>query len=187
VATREAFLFFAQIRVVSAGELSRGLFRYLPPATSAEFLLGAALIVLSLLGAGWAFQRRADALALERDSIIVEGKVVKLWITHGKGVHFRVTYQYPESGDLATLMFQGEDALPEREFHQLDVGGPLAVKVCPADPANHLIHGARPRPFSNPAGFPIALAVLVAMALAGIINLGWWWACRRCRASGFRS
>src|SRR5438067_274073 len=169
------------------GPSSRGLFRYLPPATSAEFLLGLVLLVLSVSGARWAFRCRAAALALERDAIVAEGKVVQLWTTHGRGVRYHVAYEYPASADVATLLFQGEDEIPEKEFRRLEVGGPLAVKVCPADPANHLIHGARPRAYSDPVGFWIVLAILVGVALAGIVNLGWWWTCRRWRASGFRS
>jgi hypothetical protein len=172
---------------VPTGESSRALFRYLPPATRAELLFGSALLVLSLLGARWACQRRSDALALERDSLIVEGKVVQLWTTRGKGMHYHVAYQYPASPDAGAPVLRGEDELPERDFSRLEVGGPLAVKVSRADPTNHLVHGARPRAFSDPAALPIALGVLATLALAGLVNLGWWWTCRRRRAGQLSS
>jgi hypothetical protein len=134
-----------------------------------------ALIVFSLFGAKWAFQLRSDALALEADSVIVEGRVVRFWITHGKGTHHHVAYQYPATADAGARLLQGEAVLPERQIVQLEVGGPLPVKVCRSDPANHLVPGATQRAFSHPAELPIALGFLAMLALAGAVNLGWWW------------
>jgi hypothetical protein len=112
MAAEEPLGFSAEIRQLPAGASLRGMFRFLPPATCAELLLGSALIVLSLLGAGWAFKCRFDALALEQDSAIVEGKVVRLWITHGKGQHYRVAYQYPAAADAGARVLQDEAELP---------------------------------------------------------------------------
>jgi hypothetical protein len=45
-----------------------------------------ALIILSLLGAAYAVKCRSEALALEQDSVTVEGKVLHLrQTTRGKG------------------------------------------------------------------------------------------------------
>jgi hypothetical protein len=118
--------------------------------------------------------------------MIIEGKVVRLWISHGKGAHYHVAYQY--SATAGARVLQGEVEIPEREFQRLEVDGPLGVKVCRADPANHLVHGATQRTSSDPAELAIALGLLGMLGLAGVFNLWWWWACRRSRASwGFSS
>ena len=181
MATAKPFLFFAEIRRLPAGESSRGSFKYLPPATRAELVLGSALIALSLLGVWWAFQCRSAALALERDSVIVEGKVLRLWVTRGKSHTHHVAYDYPAAPQAGAPGLQGEDELAEKLFNRLEEGGPIAVTVCRTDPANHRVSGGRPRAFSEAWSFPGALGVLSALALAGAINLWWWWACRRWR------
>jgi hypothetical protein len=113
---------------------------------------------------------------------MVDGKVVRLWETSGKGAGWHVAYEYPASADAGAPVLQSEDLLQTAgDFSRLKVGGPIAVRVCRADPANHLANGAPQRAFSNPVSYPIALAVVATLALAGIANLGWWWACRRRR------
>ena len=62
----------------------RGLFHLFPPASRAELWTGLTLIGLSLLGVAWLFKCRCDVLALERDGVTVEGRVVRLWHTTGK-------------------------------------------------------------------------------------------------------
>jgi hypothetical protein len=179
VTTKAQFSFFTEIRPAPASRLSAGLFRFLPPATRAELLGGAAMIVISLLLAAWALKCRSDALALEGDSVMVEGKVLRLWVTHGKGLHHHVAYEYPATPDAGARLLQSEEQIPEKAFDRLKVGGPVAVKVCRSDPANHLVAGARPRAFSDPLALPFVLGILAMLALAGAINLWWWWFCRR--------
>ena len=110
--------------------------------------------------------------------MIVEGKVLRLWTSRGKGTHHHVAYAYAAVADSGERVLQGEDTIPATEFNRLEIGGPLAVKVCRTDPVNHIIPMARARAFTDPWGFPIALIFLGILGLAGIVNLGWWWACR---------
>ena len=175
----EGLFRFSEIHLSPAGNSLRGLFRFLPPASRAELLLGSMLIVLSLLGTWWTLRCRADALALERDSAIVEGHVVQLWVTHGKGQHYWVAYEYPATLNAGAAALQGEVGMPKECFDRLKVGGPVAVKVCRTDPTNHLVLGARPRMASDPAVVAAAMVILALIALAGIINVAWWRICRR--------
>jgi hypothetical protein len=139
-----------------------------------------ALIVLSLLGAAYAIKCRSEALALEHDSVTVEGRVLHLKTARGKGGwSFRVAYEYPAPPETESKLFRNETRLPKEPFGLLKEGGPIAVKVSRTDPANHQVVGEHPRAFSNPAAMPIALGLLALLALVGGINLWWWWVSRR--------
>jgi|SRR5579884_220280 len=140
---RRTWVYSTWIWPVKADRAGRGWARYWPPAGAAELLLGLALILFALLGAIWACQCRSRALALENDGVIVEGKVLKLWITQGKGRHYHVAYEYPAGTNPEERVLQDEDELPEAEAGRLKVGGPLKVRVEPADPTNHRVRGAR--------------------------------------------
>jgi hypothetical protein len=169
-----------EIHLFATARPRRGLFRYLPPATHAELGLGLALIVLSLLGAAYVIKCRSEALTLEHDSVTVEGKVLHLKTTRGKGGWgFRVEYEYPAPPETESQVFRNETRLPKEHFGLLKEGGPIAVKVSRTDPANHQVVGEHPRAFSNKVAMPFALGLLALLALVGGINLWWWWVSRR--------
>src|SRR5262245_25703244 len=106
------------------------LFRVFPPATRAELWGGLALLVLSLLGGAWVLKCRSDDLALEQDSVIVQGKVLRLWVTSGKrSSTCHVAYEYQAPGEAKARTFQGETRLDDEHFARLTEGGLLAVKV----------------------------------------------------------
>src|SRR5947209_5792520 len=128
----------------------RGSFQNLSPIAMAGLGVGVLLILIALIGAQWAWQRRSAAQALQTDSTITTGKVTRLWVT---GPEYHVAYQYPTN----ERTIDGESEIAEREYKRLEVGGPVAVKVCRSDPALHLVHGARPPAFSGAAALPVTL------------------------------
>src|SRR5262245_48231486 len=80
----------------ATNELLVGLCRLFPPATRAELWGGLAFIVVSLFGTAWVIKCRFEALALERDAVIIDGTVVRLWVTTGRGSGLHhVAYEYP--------------------------------------------------------------------------------------------
>jgi hypothetical protein len=165
-----------EIHFFATCEPRRGLFRFFPPATRAELWCGLAFIVLSLLGAAWMIQCRFQALALERDAVTVEGTVVRLWVTTNKGsVIHHVAYEYPAPPGEEARTFQGKTKLPEEHIAFLKQGGPIAVKVCRTDPANHQVVGESGRVLASTAAFALCLGLLAVLALAGAVNLWWWW------------
>jgi hypothetical protein len=116
--------------------------RTLPDGTSvssAELLLGLALVLLSLLGTWHVLKGRSDALALERDPVVVQGKVLGLWVTTGKGAAHRVRYEYSAATDNGLLVQRQETNVPEKYYLRLEVGGPVPVVYCRANPAHHLL------------------------------------------------
>jgi uncharacterized protein DUF3592 len=158
-----------------------GLFRLFPPATRTELWGGLAFIVLSLLGTAWVIKCRSEALALERDAVTIDGTVVRLWVTPGRGsgVH-HVAYEYRAPSEVEARTFQGETTtLSDEHFARLEEGGPIAVKVCRTDPPNHQVVGASTRVFASTAALAFSLGVLALLTLAGVINLWWWWISHR--------
>ena len=170
----------SEIHLFATGGPRRGLFRLFPPATRSELWGGLAFLVLSLLGAPWVLKCRSEALALEQDSVNVEGKVVRLWRTKPKNrTHYRVEYEYPAPPEAHPAVFRDKAELDEQHFIRLKEGGPIAVKVCRTDPANHQVVGESPRVFLDTAATVFCLGLLALLALAGVINLWWWWISRR--------
>jgi hypothetical protein len=169
----------ARYLMVATAELLRSLCRFLPPATRSEFWGGLAFLAVSLLGTAWVLKCRAEALALEQDSVNMKGKVVRLWMTKVKSHrHYWVEYEYPASPEAEARTLQDRTELSEEHFDRLKEGGPITVKVCRADPANHQAVGERPRLFSSIAALLFCLGLFALPALAGVINLGWWCICR---------
>src|SRR5262245_52404315 len=151
-----------------------------PPASRAELLLGSALIAFSLLGTAYVLKGRFDALALERDAVAVQGKVLQLWVTRGKGGRaFHVQYEFRAATDDGTRVVKHESTLPEKYFDRLRVGEAIAVTYCRTSPANHLIEGGTPPPLADGRAVAAALGTLAMLAAAGAINLSAWWATRR--------
>jgi hypothetical protein len=165
----------SEVHLFATVGFPRGLSRFFPPATRAELWCGLVLIGLSLLGAAWFLKCRSDALALQQDSAIVQGKVVRLWITTGKGASFHVTYEYPASVAADAPVLKKEALLYKEHFDRMKEGGPSSVRVCRSDPANHQVVGAPPRIWSTGAALLLYLGFLALLMLAGVINLWWWW------------
>jgi hypothetical protein len=180
MATDDPVLSHSEIHLFATGEPRRGLFRLFPPATRSELWGGLACVVLALLGAAGVLKCRADALALEQDSVNVEGKVVRLWTTKPKNrTYFHVEYEYPARAEADTPTFQDKAELDEQHFHCLEVGGPIAVTVCRTVPANHQVVGESPRVFSSTSATLFCLGLLALLAVMGAIMLWLWWLCRR--------
>jgi hypothetical protein len=170
----------SEIHLLATDEPRRGLFRFFPPATRSELWGGSIFLILSLLGAAWVLKCRAEALDLEHDSVIVDGKVLRLWKTKPKNrTYFRVEYEYPASLKAGTPMFRDTAEVDEQQFNGLKEGGPIAVKVCRTDPSNHQVVGESPRVFLNKAAMVFCLGLIALLALAGVIMLWWWWISRR--------
>jgi hypothetical protein len=167
----------SKIHMFAAGEPHRGMYRYFPPATRAELWGGLAFIVLPLLGAVWVLTCRSEALALEHNSVNVEGTVARLWVTYDvkKRPHFHVAYEYvaPAGDDLP--VFRNEVEFSERRFAELKRGEPIILKVCQTAPANHQVVGTPPRIFLSAGTSLFCLGILSLLALAGTIMLWWWW------------
>jgi hypothetical protein len=164
-----------EIHVFAAGEPRRGLFRLFPPATRAELWGGLALIVLSILGDAGVIKCRSQAPALERDAVTVEGRVLRLWITTGKGSGLQVAYEYLPPTDSEARTIQGETKIDNEHFVRLKEGGSVAVRVCRTDPSNHQVLGEPPRVLASAAAFTFTIGLLALPALAGVVNLWWWW------------
>jgi hypothetical protein len=172
MATDEPVLSRSEIHLFETGEPRRGLFRFFPPATRSELWGGLAFLVLSLLGTACVLKCRAEALALEQDSVNVEGRVVRLWTTKPKNrTYFRVEYEYPAQPNADTPTFQDKAELDEQHFQRLKEGGPIAVKICRTDPANHQVGGESPRVFSSTAATLVCLGLIALLALAGATML----------------
>src|SRR5262245_45570644 len=179
----ELFLARSEIHVFATVEPRRGLFGLFPPATRAELWTGLVFLVLSLLGAAWVLKARSDALALGHDSVNVEGKVLQLWKTQARrGWRHHVEYEYSAPPQINAHIFRNQTELPEEHFKRLSEGGPIAVKVCRANPANHHVAGDCPRIYSDTVATVFALGALGLLALGGAINL-WWWSVS-CRSRG---
>jgi hypothetical protein len=155
-------------------EYSHWFLRLFPPASRAELWGGLALIGLSMLGAAWVIKCRSDALSLERDAVTVEGKVLRLWVTTGKGSGLHVAYEYPDPLELGARTFRDETKLDDEHFALLKEGGPVAVDVCRTNPANHQVVGKDRRVLASNAALVFCIGLLALPALAGVINL-WWW------------
>jgi hypothetical protein len=165
----------------TGGPLGRLFERLFPPATWAELVAGMALVGISLLGGWWVLRYRADALALERDAVVFEGTVSRLWLTYGKVSHYHVAYQSPAGPEASAPLLQGRADLSKEHFDRLAEGKPVAVQVCRSNPANHLLVGARPGLGADPADMAAACIILVLLLMAGMVNL-WWWTCSRSRS-----
>jgi len=172
--------YHSEIQLIAMTEPRRGLYRYFPfpPAARAELWGGSVIVALSLLGALWVLKCRFEALALERDSEIVEGKVVRLRVT--KDVKNRPHYwaEYDGPLELQAVIPRREVELPKDHFDRLTEGGPIPLRVCRTDPANHQFVGEHPRLFLSTGAMLSCLTVLALSALAGLMNL-WWWCVSR--------
>ena len=161
----------------ATGEPPRGMYRFFPPATRAELWGGLAFILLPLLGAVWVLKCRSEALALEHHSVNIEGKVVRLWVINDvkKRPHFHVEYEYDAPAQADLSVFRDELEVRERRFTEFQVGGPISLRVCQADPANHQVVGTPPRILLSRAATLFCLGILSLLALAGTFMLWWWW------------
>ena len=177
----DRFLLFVRFRATRRNPAGGWLRRALndgPPVSSAELLLGLALILFSGLGTWYVLSCRAGALALERDPVSVQGKVLDLWVTTGKGAHHHVRYEYSAATDTGPLAFRRKTTLSEKDYRRLEVGGAVTVTYARTNPAYHVIGGAPPPAYTNCWALAAALFILALLAAAGCINLGAWWVAR---------
>jgi hypothetical protein len=180
VATNVRFVIVAARHRTAASESVPFIVKYGLTGSRAELLLGSFLVGLSLLGAWATFKCRADFLALEQDPVVVEGRVLKLWVTASKRSRtHHVLCEYSAQTETGSSVVERKEKLPEKSFSQLTVGGPIAVQYCRTDPENCLIQGQALPTFSNAGAVVAALAILGVFALIGCINLWAWWATRR--------
>jgi hypothetical protein len=177
-----------EVRQVATGAPRGGLDQWFAPGSRAGLWAGLSLIALSLLGAAWIFQGRADALALERDPVRVEGQVVRLWVTReNNGPHYRVEYEYAAGAGDGARVFRDETQLVRGHYDLLREGGPIVVAVCRTDPANHQVVGGRPRDFSTAETMRVPTGLAGLLAVAGAITLwSWWTSGRRPGSAGVR-
>jgi hypothetical protein len=171
------FVLFRDIRRSPAGGSPRFL-RDGTPVSRAELLLGLALILLSLLGTWYVFKCRSDALALEGDPVVVQGKVLALWVTTGKGSHHHVRYEYAASTEDGLLVQRGEAYVSEKDYRRLEVGGPVPVVYCRTNPANHVLKCLPAGMSANWWAVLVYLVMMGLLAAAGCINLWAWWVAR---------
>jgi hypothetical protein len=158
-----------------------GSLRILPdgtPVSRAELLLGLTLILLALVGTWYVFKCRSDALALERDPVAVQGKVLALWVTTGKGSHHHVRYEYSAATDNGPRVVRDEAYVPTTSYHRLEVGGPVLVVYCRTNPTYHWLGSVPPPASANGWAAVAFLFILALLAAAGCINLWAWWAAR---------
>jgi hypothetical protein len=127
-------------------------------------------VFLSIIGAACLIKARSDAIALERDSTIVEGTVVARWVAGRRHV---VAYEYHAPNG---SVHGGQARVTVEHYGRLRVGGSLSVMVCRSDPANHQVVGAYPRIFSTRATVPFYAGVLIVLAGVGVALLWLWWA-----------
>jgi hypothetical protein len=153
----------------------RGSARTAPRATSAGFWCGLGLVFLSIIGAACLIKARSDAVALERDSTIVEGRVLARWVDGRRHV---IAYVYHAPNG---TVHSSEARVTPEHYAGLRVEGSISVKVCRSDPANHQVVGAFPRVFSTRATVPFYTGVLIVLAAVGVTCLWLWWA-SACRA-----
>jgi hypothetical protein len=174
----ESILYSDDPNALPRGKLSRMWARYFPLGGPEELWGGLVLIIVPALLAAWAGKCRSEAIALEQDPVTVEGKVLRLWTTPGKGSRIpHVAYEYPAPPGLEPQTFQGEGRIKDALFARLKEGGPITVKVCRTDPGNHQVVGEFPPRLSS-TSFAVWLGILALPALGGINCLWWWWVCR---------
>jgi hypothetical protein len=166
-----------EVHVFGTGEPPHGFGRFFQPATCAELWAGLSLVGLSLLGAAWVIHGRSAVLALERDPVRVDGRVVRLWVTkENNGHHYRVEYEY--AAEAGGRVFRGETQLLPAHYDMLREGGPIAMNVSRSDPANHQVIGGRPPMFASAESMRVPLGFVGLFAAAGAVNLWWWWVSR---------
>lgn len=136
-----------------------------------SFWCGLILVLLSVMGTAGLIKARTDAVALEDDSLDVEGTVVS---KSYKRTRCRIAYEFEANGSF----FRGEVRVTTEQFARLRAGTPISVKVCRGDPANHQVAGAHPRVFSTRATVPFYAGVLTLLAGGGVICLWLSWASR---------
>jgi hypothetical protein len=177
----DPFLLLTTNRGYAAGEPRPFLWKDGTTASSAELLLGTVLVGLSLLGAWFVIKTWSDARALDRDPVLVQGKVSQMWVTGGKkGRTYHVLCEYDVATGSGPLTVRREVHLRETPFYQLQTDGPITVKYCRSNPANYRVEGQVPGwPFDDGRAVLFALAVLACVAVVGCINLWAWWAWRR--------
>ena len=136
-----------------------------------SFWCGLILVLLSIVGTAWLIKARCDAVALEEDSLDVEGTVVSKWYKRSRCM---IAYEYPANESF----IRGEARVSPEHFARLKAGEPIAVKICRGDPANHQVVGAYPRIFSTRATVPFYAGMLTLLAGGGVICLWLSWASR---------
>jgi hypothetical protein len=169
---------FLHTRRTTAGGPRRRFLSDGTPVSSAELIVGSVLVLFALLGSWYVLWCRSAALALRRDPVPVQGKVLRLWTTTAKGAHHHVRYEYSAPTDNGPLVVRHEAILAEKDYGRLDVGGPVAVTYCRTNPANHLIGSPPLPPYPDCGAVAVPLFILTLLAAAGCINLWAWWAAR---------
>jgi len=180
MAPEDPILFRQEIHVLATAAPRHWFGRFFPRATRSELWGGLGFIFLSILGAVWIVKCRADALALERDNVTVEGTVFRKWVSTGKGSTKYIAYEFAAGSEgEAPRTIHGDTRIDAAYFESLKPGSPISIKMCRTDPDNHQVIGGQGHFISSSGAMFVCLGVLALLALAGAINLWWWWVCRR--------
>jgi hypothetical protein len=180
MALEDPIQYHRELHLVAITQARHWFGRFVPPATRAELWGGLGFILVSIVGAIWVMKCRSDALAFEQDNVTVEGTVLRKWVSAGKGQTKYITYEFtagPEGE--APRMIHGNTIVNGAYFERLKPGSPISIQMCRTDPANHEVVGGQGHLFSSGGAVLVCLGVLALLALAGAINLWWWWVCRR--------
>jgi hypothetical protein len=142
-----------------------------------SFWCGLILVLLSIVGTACLIKARCDAVALEEDALDVEGTVIGKWY---KPSRCMIAYEFSVNGSF----FRDEARVTPEHYARLKAGGPVSVKVCRGDPANHQVVGAFPRVFSTRATVPFYAGMLMLLGGGGIVCLWLSWASRPPQSRG---
>jgi hypothetical protein len=171
VATERSFVFFSAQQTVLAGQH--------PHARFSHFLVGLALMALPLLPAWYVVHCWRNEQALTADPVAVQGTVLRLWVTTGKGPANHVEYRFELPSENGTVFVQREDPVDDAHFAPLQVGGPIDVLYCRTDPSIHRVVGDQSLRFANGRSAVAMLIMVAVMMLPGAATIWEWRSARR--------
>jgi hypothetical protein len=171
VATDRSFVFFSAQQTVLAGRH--------PHARFSHFLVGLALMALPLVPAWYVVHCWRNEQALTADPVVVQGTVLRLWTTTGKGAANHVEYRFELPSEGGVLFVQREDPVDDAHFAPLHVDGPIDVLYCRTDPSIHHVIGDRSMRFADGRSAVAMLVIVAVMMLPGAAMIWEWWSARR--------
>jgi hypothetical protein len=175
---QQPFFFYADTRQYVNFGSSRLPWLYGTRAALSHVLIGVLVMGLAVVGMFFLLKAWLDYRALEQEPVVVEGKVLRLWVTGGnKGRTYHVAYQYQLALEQGSGLVEQEAAVGGDYFALLAVDGPIRVTYCRSNPGNVRVPGDH-RWFDNWRGIVFPSVFLVFAFCAGGAML---WDCYQAR------
>ena len=141
--------------------------------------MGMTLMALPLVPAWYVVHCWRNEQALAADPVVVQGTVLRLWTTTGKGAANHVGYRFELPSENGTWVVQREDRVDDAYFAPLRVGGPVEVHYCRTDPSIFHVAGDRSLRFADGRSVAAVLVIVAVMMLPGAAMIWEWRGARR--------